>query len=512
MSSDTNESAADTDTPVSAFESSLVLVSNRQPYSHRYEDDEIVVDRPVGGLTAGLDPVMQQVDGTWIAWGDGDADAEVTDDNDCVRVPPEDPSYTLRRVWLSDEAVDEYYYGYSNQVLWPLCHDLVGKTNFEDRFWSRYQEVNEQFADAVVEQADEESVVWFQDYHLALAPSHAREALPETTLFQFWHIPWPTWDTFRVCPHREELLGGLLANDLIGFHTERYVENFLACVDACFEAATVDTDSGEVEYDGETTLVRAFPLGVDAERIGELAGEREETFWPEFKREYSIPDDSRVAVGVDRLDYTKGIPERLDALEELFETRPEWRERLTYVQKSTESRSDISEYQRLQSAVDERIERLNERFATESWRPVVRIEEHLTNPELYGLYAHSDLALVTPVRDGMNLVAKEYVAAQADDDTKDGVLVLSRMTGAHGELGDTAVTIEPYDAPELAGQIEEALTMPDHERKRRMDALRASVLENDLDTWLASLLGTVQGLRRMSTQDTDDRNQRETKS
>ncbi|QCJ46747.1 MULTISPECIES: alpha,alpha-trehalose-phosphate synthase (UDP-forming) [Haloprofundus] len=512
MSPDESESAGVADTPIDAFESSLVLVSNRQPYSHRHEDGEIVVDRPVGGLTAGLDPVMQQIDGTWIAWGDGDADAEVTDENDCVRVPPDDPSYTLRRVWLSDDAVDEYYYGYSNQVLWPLCHDLVGKTNFEDRFWSRYQEVNEQFAEAVVEQADEESVVWFQDYHLALAPSHARKALPETTLFQFWHIPWPTWDTFRVCPNRRELLDGLLANDLIGFHTERYVENFLACVDACFDDARVDTDSGEVEYDGETTLVRAFPLGVDAERIGRLAGERDESFWSEFKTEYGIPDDSRVAVGVDRLDYTKGIPERLDALYHLFETRPEWRERLTYVQKATESRSDIPEYQRLQSEVDERIDRLNERFATDSWRPVVRIDEHLTNPELYGLYAHSDLALVTPVRDGMNLVAKEYVAAQADGDTDDGVLVLSRMTGAHGELGDTAVTIEPYDEAMLADRIEEALTMPDHERERRMDALRESVFENDLDTWLASLLGTVQGLRRMNTEQTDDRNRQETKS
>ncbi|WP_224333464.1 alpha,alpha-trehalose-phosphate synthase (UDP-forming) [Haloprofundus halobius] len=511
MTPEPTESASSADTPVAAFESALVLVSNRQPYRHRHENGEIVVDRPVGGLTAGLDPVMQQIDGTWIAWGDGDADAEVTDENDCVRVPPDDPGYTLRRVWLSDDAVDEYYYGYSNQVLWPLCHDLVGKTNFESRFWSRYREVNEQFAEAVVEQADEESAVWFQDYHLALAPAYAREALPETTLFQFWHIPWPTWDTFRVCPQRRELLDGLLANDLIGFHTERYVENFLGCVDACFEAATVDVDSGEVEYDGETTLVRAFPLGVDAERIGRLAGERDESFWSEFKAEYGIPDDSRVAVGVDRLDYTKGIPERLDALEHLFETCPEWRERLTYVQKATESRSDIPEYQRLQSEVDERIDRINERFATDSWRPVVRIDERLTNPELYGLYAHSDLALVTPVRDGMNLVAKEYVAAQADGSTDDGVLVLSRMTGAHDELGDTAVTVEPYDEAALADQIEGALTMPDHERERRMGALRESVLENDLDTWLASLLGTVQGLRRMNTEQSGQDRQ-ETKS
>ncbi|WP_101298104.1 alpha,alpha-trehalose-phosphate synthase (UDP-forming) [Halegenticoccus soli] len=472
----------------------LVVVSNRQPYRHNYVDEsnDITVDRPVGGLTAGLDRVMQQIDGLWIAWGDADADPVVVDAENRVRVPPDDPSYTLERVWLDERAIQDYYYGFSNQVLWPLCHDLVDKMEYEEAYWERYRDVNETFADVVVDAAGDSSLVWFQDYHLALAPRIARSALPEsTTLMQFWHIPWPAWDTFRVCPRRRELIEGLLANDLLGFHIERYRENFLQSVDACLDGATVDFDAGEVTYDGHTTVVEAFPMGVDADRIARLSAEADEAFWSSFKERFGIPSDAQVAVGVDRLDYTKGIPERLDALAQFWETHPERRGTFTYVQRASESRSAIPAYQQLGREVEARVAEINDRFGTDDWRPVVYIDEHLDDEELYGMYRHSDLALVSPIRDGMNLVAKEYVAAQIDED---GVLLLSTLAGADEELGEDAMTVEPYDTESFADAIETALEMPVEERRRRMQTLRESVAANDLDDWIRTVLNRAQSV------------------
>ncbi len=467
----------------------LIVVSNREPYQHRQTEDGVVVDRPVGGLTVGLDRVMQRTDGTWIAWGDADADRAIVDTNDCVRVPPDDPGYTLRRVWLDEQTVREYYYGFSNQVLWPLCHDLVDKTNFDAAFWRRYREVNERFAAVVSEHARPDSVVWFQDYHLALAPRLARESLPASTpLMQFWHIPWPAWDTFRVSPQRIDLLDGLLGNDLLGFHVPRYAKNFLDCVANGLDDASVDRTTGEVTYRGCTTRVEAFPMGVDSERIGRLSRACPETFWPTFARRYGIDPETTVAVGVDRLDYTKGIPERLDALYRFWETHPEWRGRLTYVQKASESRSRIDAYRELQREVGGRVDRINSRFGTDDWTPVVVADGMLDDEELYGLYRRSDLALVTPVRDGMNLVAKEYVAAQTGDP---GVLLLSDLAGAGETLGTYATTVEPYDTETFAATIGEALAMDDDERRERIGGLRDEVETNDLAGWMDDLFAAI---------------------
>lgn len=472
----------------------LIIVSNRQPYSHQYEEvdgeREITVDRPAGGLTAGLDPVMQRVSGTWIAWGDGEADREVTDDG-TVQMPPESNAYTLRRIWLSEEEIEGYYYGYSNRVLWPLCHGGIWKTEFAERYWQRYRQVNETFAEVIDERTTPRSLIWFQDYHFALAPRLVRESVPESvTLMHFWHIVWPGWDTFRACPQSEKLLEGLLGNDLLGFHVERYCENFLDCVASGLEDAVVDHDDNRVRYDGHTTRVESFPMGVDAEAIGRTADSVSLSFWSAFTREHGIDEDTRVAVGVDRLDYTKGIVERLNALERLWETNPEWRGELTYVQKADESRSLIPEYQNLQQNVTTAVERINDRFGTDDWQPVVYIDDWLTDEELRGLYRYGDTMLVSAVRDGMNLVAKEYVAAQVDCDDREqeqdacGVLVLSNQTGAHEELGEHALTVNPYDTEAFAGTIERAVTMDDAERRERMTALRERVASNDIYAWV----------------------------
>ena len=464
----------------------LVVVSNRQPYRHGYESGELAVDRPTGGLTAGLDPALQRTGGTWIAWGDGDGDREAVDGDDRVAVPPDDPSYTLRRVWLSEESVEGYYRGFANQVLWPVCHSTVGNVRCEPGFWERYRAVNEKFAAATVREAGPESIVWLQDYHFALAPRSVRSRLPaDAFLMQFWHVPWPDPETFRACPHARELLRGLLGNDLLGFHVPRYAENFLGCVEAALEDARVDRRSKRVRHDGGVTAVESRPMGVQAGRIGRQAcSTAADDFWDSFAAEHGL-HDRRVAVGVDRLDYTKGIVERLRALEHLWETRPGWRGEFTYVQSASESRSAIPAYRAVQADVEEAVDRIDRRFGTDDWTPVVYTTDWLSPEELAGLYRHADVALVSPIRDGMNLVAQEYVAAQVDGD---GVLVLSDLAGAHDVLGEHVVSVSPLDTATFADRIESALRMSRTERRRRTAALRHWVTGNDLSSWVDSLL------------------------
>jgi len=493
LSGETRSTVADDRTDDRTIHGDLQVISNRQPYRHRYDEaGDVVIDRPVGGLTAGLDPVVQRVDGTWVAWGDGEADEEVVDDDDCVRVPPEDPAYTLRRVWLDDDAVEGYYYGFSNRVLWPLSHGLVGTMEYDETHWEQYRDVNETFADAVAERAKDDSLVWFQDYHFALAPRYVREQAEAPTLMQFWHIPWPAWDTFRTCPVREQVLDGLLANDLLGFHVPRYCESFLDCVEACFDDAVVDDRTGEVHRGDETTRVRAFPLGIDVDTIEQEATACTDETWAAFADDLGIDPEATLSVGVDRLDYTKGIPERLAALERFFEDHPEWRGEVTHVQKLSESRSRIPAYGDVADRVEAGIERVNERFGTDDWQPVIRVDSHLTTTHLYGLYRHADVALVSPVRDGMNLVAKEYVAAQTGDP---GVLLLSELAGAEEELGEFALSIAPYDTASFADRIAEGLTMAEPERRERMANLRAAVAANDIDQWMGDIFGEAREVR-----------------
>jgi trehalose 6-phosphate synthase len=511
----TAESAADAVATL-CEDRELVVASNREPYSHYREvgdgspdgdedpdedgREKIAVDRPAGGLTAALDPVMQAVEGTWVAWGDGDADREVVDSDDTVAVPPEDPAYDLRRVWLTDEQVEGYYRGYSNQVLWPMCHLDTAKIDAREEYWQAYRETNADFADAIIDPtdreagtADEAPVVWFQDYHLALAPRLVREERPESFLVHFWHVPWPTLDVFRACPQYEALLDGLLANDLVGFHTDEYCRNFLDCVDAVTDAR-VDRGSRSVAYGDRRTFVRSFPLGIDAARQARLAeSQTADDYWREFRESYEIEPAETLAVGVERLDYTKGIEERLAGLERFWEENPEWRGDLTYVQKGTESRSGIEAYSRLQDRVEAAVERVNDRFGTDDWTPVISLTDHIPAEGLAALYRESDLALVTPVRDGMNLVAKEYVAAQTRDP---GVLVLSELAGASEQLGDEAVLVHPRDATEVADGIAEALSLSRAERRTRIADLQREVHAEDVYAWLESTFETAVAIKR----------------
>ncbi|PSQ07781.1 trehalose-6-phosphate synthase [Halobacteriales archaeon QS_6_71_20] len=473
----------------------VIVVSNRQPYRHRWGDDGIEVDRPTGGLTAGLDDVVRRIDGSWIAWGDGDADAEVVDDDDRVSVPPEaSDGYPLRRVWLTGEQVDGYYYGFSNRVLWPVCHGTLSRVRSEGGYWDAYRSVNERFADAAADRADREDVIWLQDYHLGLVPQLLASRVPESVLVaHFWHIPWPDWDTFRACPHGAELLRGLVGNDLFVVHTERYRQHFFNCVEAALPRATVDRSAGRVFHRDGVTTVEAHPLGVDTERIPELStDDGADERWRRLRAQYDIDEDVSVGVGVDRLDYTKGIPERIAAIERLLETRPEWQGEFTFVQIGSESRSRIPAYREVQTEVVEAVNRVNARFRTDDWRPVVYTTDRLADRELYTLYRNADLGVVSPVRDGMNLVAQEYVAAQADGD---GVLVLSRQAGVHDLVGDDAVSITPQAPDEFAAALADALAMSDRERRVRMASLLDSCRAFDIDRWIDDVLGGVARLR-----------------
>ncbi len=507
---------------------SLIVVSNRQPYRHEYATEQpdatsggedgtatdgegsiadrqrgLTVDEPTGGLTAGLDPVVQEASGTWIAWGDGEADFEVTDDDNCVAVPPGEESYTLRRIDLSAEAVDSYYYGFSNRVLWPLCHEFPDLVEYRSNDFEWYRTVNERFADAVVEHATDESIVWIQDYHFALAPRMVTESTPASvTVAQFWHVPWPTPETFGHCPAGDRLLEGLCGTDLLAFHVDRYVEEFLECVARFLPDATVDHANRTVDYAGETTRVVSTPMGIDADTYDRNARTADPTA-ESVLSELGVDPDAVVGLGVDRLDYSKGIPERLAAVERFFERNPDWRGAFTFVQKTAPSRTDIPAYERYGDLVRSEVERINTRFETDDWQPIVYTEAYLERDRLCRLYRRADVMVVSPLLDGMNLVAQEYVASQVDGE---GVLLLSDRTGVHERLGSHALTIDPADVEGIADQLERATSMPSHERRRRMNTLRNRVFDADLAQWMATQfdwIRRVHGDRRSASSDGD---------
>ncbi|MDR7467293.1 MAG: bifunctional alpha,alpha-trehalose-phosphate synthase (UDP-forming)/trehalose-phosphatase [Armatimonadota bacterium] len=457
----------------------LVIVSNREPYVHRRTPEGIAVERPTGGLVAALDPVLQAAGGTWVAWGSGEADFEVTDGAGRVRVPPGGGSYTLRRVALPKTEVEGYYYGYANRALWPLCHMALAHARFRRRAWKLYQSANRRFAEAVLAEAEVDSVVWIHDYHLALLPRLIRLRRPDQLLIHFWHIPWPAWDIFRACPQRTELLEGLLANDLVAFQHPRHVEHFLECVERELGAG-VDRDEGVVEHGGSVTRVEAFPISVDFAALDGLARSRRAERWMARLRRQHRLEGKIVAIGVDRLDYTKGIPERLHALERLFQRFPQYRGRLVFIQKCAPSRTRIKAYRDLQRRVESEVARLNATYGTPEWQPVIYLPRPLPPAGMAALYRLADLCVVSSLQDGMNLVAKEFVACQVDGR---GVLLLSELAGAREELS-WALPINPYDAGGTAEMMARAATMPVEERAERMGHLRTFVAEHDIYRWM----------------------------
>jgi trehalose 6-phosphate synthase len=478
--------------------SRIFLLSNREPYMHVLQGKETVCMVPPSGLVTALEPVLRACDGVWVAHGSGSEDALNVDKFDRLRVPPDDPRYTLRRVWLSKEEEAGYYDGFANEGLWPLCHIAHTRPIFRASDWEWYQRVNEKFAAALLEEMEGSAhpIVFVQDYHFALVPRLIKAARPDARVAIFWHIPWPNAEAFGICPWQARLLDGLLGADLIGFHIPLHCNNFLSTVDRVLEART-DREHMTARRDGHTSAVRPYPVSVAFD------GSKPERKTPapsrdELLKEFGLRCETLI-VGVDRMDYTKGIIERLMAVEKLIEEHPYYLERLTMVQIAAPSRSRIPSYIELNRKVKETVERINQRYQTAQWKPILLIERQCSHAEVDLWYRAASVCLVTSLHDGMNLVAKEYVAAHDDED---GVLVLSKFTGAATELLD-ALIVNPYDIEGVAEAVHQALEMDLDERRKRMQRMRHHVMDHNIYRWAASILGDLRELRMESSGTTD---------
>ena len=469
----------------------LVVVSNREPYSHVREDGGIRVVRNAGGLVVALDAVAKALGGVWVAQGQGSADRDVVDVQDHVPCPPEKPAYTLRRVWLSDDDHDRYYSGFSNGALWPLCHIAYVRPRFRREDWERYRDVNRMFAEAAVAEAGEgPALVFLQDYHLGLAAKFIRELRPDLQIAQFWHIPWPNPEVFRILPWRHELLEGLLSNDVLAFHIRAHALNFLDTVSETLEARVM-RERFAVHRGERRTWVRNLPISVNSDEIAEMV-ERPQVIAEErrIRAELGLGEGDRMLLGVDRLDYTKGIPERLGAFERLLEVHPEWRGRTCFVQIGVPSRIELPEYRAVLEQTRACAARINAGYGRARGPAVQLIEGNLDFRELLPYYRTADLCAVTSLHDGMNLVAKEYLAACTD---LEGALVLSPFTGAAREL-ERAYIASPYDLDGLADAYHAALAEPIGPRAERMSALRETVFRSNIFDWARAMLDMVESL------------------
>ena len=469
----------------------VIVVSNREPYIHQHGDNGISCHRPASGLVTAVEPVMRACSGTWIAQGSGSADREVVDEHDRVQVPPKSPSYTLRRIWLSEAEEKGYYYGFANEGLWPLCHVAHVRPVFRTSDWHCYREINQRFADAVVKEAKTpDPIVLIHDYHFALAPSMIRRQLPDATIITFWHIPWPNFESFSICPWKEEILEGMLGSDILGFHTSFHCKNFIETVDRFLEAR-IEHETATISVGGSLTHVHAYPISVAwPEPIDRAA-------YPALRRrvrqKHGLPPEHRIAIGVDRLDYTKGIVERIRSVERMLEAHPEWAGNFTMIQVAAPTRSSLPEYQRFESEVRQAADDVNRRFGANGHPPpILLLIEHHGIEAVLEYFRAADICMVTSLHDGMNLVSKEFVAAHDDER---GVLILSQFAGASRELLD-ALIVNPYHIDQVADALHEALSMPEHEQEVRMRSLRQLVREFNVYRWAGRMLLDAGKLRR----------------
>ena len=471
----------------------VIVLANREPYIHnRADDGTIVVHHPASGLVTAVEPVLRACSGVWVAHGDGTADKDTVDRNHRVRVPPDNPSYSLRRVWLSPEEERGYYYGLSNEGLWPLCHLAHTRPIFRGKDFETYKAVNRKFADAVCSEADtDDPVVLVQDYHFALAPKLIRERLPRATILTFWHIPWPNAERLGICPWRAELLEGLLGSSILGFHTQLHCNNFLDSVDRYLEAR-IDREQSAVVVKGLPTLVRPYPISIAWPSEWTAVAPPVADCRKQVRETLGLPEDAFLGVGVDRLDYTKGIEERFLTVERFLERYPEFLGRFTFAQLAAPSRGLIDRYQELDATVERTAARINQRFGKDNYQPIRFLRAHHEPPEVFRYYRAADLCYVSSLHDGMNLVAKEFVAARDDEA---GVLILSQFTGAAHELAE-ALVVNPYDMEQTSEALRLALAMPRSEQRERMHAMRSYLAEFNVYRWAGRMLVDAARLRK----------------
>jgi trehalose 6-phosphate synthase/phosphatase len=471
----------------------MIVVSNREPYAHEFDEHgEIEVRVPASGMVTALEPVMRACSGTWVAHGNGTADRETVDRSDHVRVPPDDPSYTLRRVWLSEAEEQGFYYGLSNEGLWPLCHLAYVRPSFRAEDWVVYQSVNRKFADIVAQEAQSDNpVILIQDFHFAMLPGYLRARRPKATIMLFWHIPWPNAETFGVCPWKREMLSHLLMADILGFHTLYHCQNFLATLDRFIECQ-VDHERMTVALQGHICHVAAYPISIEWPPRWLKALPDIEQSRRAVRERFGIAEHVTLGLGVERWDFTKGVIERCLALELLLDQNPRLRGQVTLLQIAAPSRSKLPAYQALQRATLAEVERINGRFATAEWKPIVLIGKHQPPEQVFELYRAADFCIVNSLHDGMNLVAKEFVAARDDED---GVLILSTFAGAARELVE-AILVNPFDVAETAAAIRRALEMPREQRLLRMQLMRRTIKENNVYRWAGRMLTDAGRIRQ----------------
>ena len=469
----------------------VIAVSNREPYIHNRRNGAVELQIPASGLVAALEPVMRACGGKWIAHGSGSADRDTVDARDHIRVPPAHPTYTLRRVWLSEEEQEGYYYGFANEGLWPLCHIAFVRPTFRQEDWQQYVAINQRFADAVLDEASrDDPIVLVHDYHFALLPRMVRAKLPKATILTFWHIPWPNAETFGICPWREEIIHGLLGSTILGFHTQFHCNNFLEATDR-FVESRIDREQASVTLRGRETLIRPYPISIEWPPSA-LVGQRPVGACRDAVRErFGLDPEARIAVGIERFDYTKGVLDRMHAIDSLLTRRPSWKGRLVFIQAAAPTRTKLSAYSSLQKEAERLATEINARHGEGSYKPILLVVRHHEPDEVFELFRAADVCIVSSLHDGMNLVAKEFVAARDDEQ---GVLILSTFAGASRELSE-ALMVNPYDTHAMGEALEQALLMPAVEQRERLRLMRDLVRVRNVYRWAGQMLIDAARLR-----------------
>ena len=470
----------------------VIVVSNREPYIHNHEGNRVVLQTPASGLVAAIEPIMRACGGTWVAHGSGSADRETVDRSDRLRVPPDSPSYTLRRVWISEEEQNGYYYGLANEGLWPLCHMAFVRPNFREHDWEQYKLINARYAQAIASEAKRsDPIILVQDYHFALLPSLLRKKLPNATIITFWHIPWPNPEIFGICPWKEEILGGLLGSSVIGFHTQFHCNNFLDTVDRFMEAHT-DREQSLITLGSLESYIRPYPISIEWPPAGMKDQKPVPECRAEVRRHLGLGDHVKIGVGIERFDYTKGIIDRLRAVDAFLSSHPEWKDRFVFVQVAAPTRTKLAAYNALQTEATELANEINARHGSAFCQPVMLVIRHHEPHEIFELFRAADVCIVSSLHDGMNLVAKEFVAARDDEQ---GVLVLSTFAGASRELTE-ALIVNPYDSRGMVEAVEQALLMPPAEQRERMRLMREIVSQRNVYRWAGQMLLDAADLRK----------------
>jgi trehalose-6-phosphate synthase len=470
----------------------IIVVSNREPYIHNRAQDGIALETPASGVVAAIEPVMRACGGVWIAHGSGTADREVVDANDHIPVPPGSPAYTLRRIWLSEREEEGYYFGFSNEALWPLCHIAFVRPAFRESDWNEYRSVNARFAAAVIEEAKRpDPIILVQDYHLSLLPTMVRERLPDATIVTFWHIPWPNAETFGICPWKEEIVAGLLGSSVLGFHTQFHCNNFIETVDRFIESR-IDRELASVTVSGHETFVRPYPISIEWPPAA-LAGQKPVTACRSSVRSsLALSETMRIGVGVERFDYTKGIIDRFRAVDAFLSRNPEWIGRFVFCQVAAPTRAKLAPYRNLRDEAENVAREINARYGNKDYTPIALVVRHCDPEQVFELFRAADLCVVSSLHDGMNLVAKEFVAARDDEQ---GVLILSDFAGASRELSE-ALIVNPYDHQSVSSAIEQALLMSETEQRDRMRLMREVVRSRNVYRWAGQMLLDATQLRK----------------